>query len=67
MSVEEDRYAIDRSGGGDEGVGIETAMADDGIVADNLGPMHPFEFLTRVGSMSAGGDQDGLSGPWERD
>ena len=39
--------------------GVETVVADDGIVSDNLGPKHPFEFLTRVGSVSAGGNQDG--------
>ena len=59
MSVEEDRYAIDGWSGWDEGVGIETVVADDRIVPDNLGPKHPFEFLTGVGTVSAGGNQDG--------
>ena len=57
--LRKDRYAIDGWGGGDEGVGIETVVADDLIVLDNLGPKHPFEFLTGVGSVSAGGNQDG--------
>ena len=44
---------------GTRGVGIETVVADDSIVFDNLGPEHPFEFLTRVGAMGTGGNQDG--------
>ena len=40
-SVEEDRYSIDGWGGVDEGVGIETVVANDGIVPYNLLAEHP--------------------------